>query len=87
MLSSLGDSLIEKIKTNIKYKKYYDLDGRLISVATPFKDYGFNYTLVCHEPYITLIYSSCFDFISKQKEKIANAAVKEYKQKEKSNII
>lgn len=87
MLSSLGDSLIEKIKTNIKYKKYYDLDGRLISVAAPFNDYGFNYTLVCHESYTTLIYNSCFDFISKQKEKIANAVVKAYKQKKKSNII
>ena len=87
MLSSLGDSLIEKIKSNINYKKYYDLDGRLISVAAPFNDYGFNYTLVCHEPYTTLIYNSCFDFISKQKEKIANIVVKEYKQKKKSNKI
>lgn len=83
MISQLGVSLIERIKNNIDYKEYYDLSGKLIGISNPFKDYGFNYTLVCHEPFTTLIYNSCYDFMSLGKEKLTYLTLNEYKQKKK----
>ena len=83
MIDSPNKSLIETIKSKILYRKYFGIDAKYLGVANPFKDFGFGYNLVEHEPFTTLIYNSCYDFMSLGKEKLTYLTLNEYKQKKK----
>jgi hypothetical protein len=84
LIESEKDSLIENIKSRITYRKYYGINNRFLGIASQFKDYGFGYNLVEHEPFTTLICNSCYDYVNLLKDKIAALTIKEYKEKKKT---